>query len=193
MVGNDVVDLDDPETAPEGLNPRFDQRVFSSGERRRLEAAGDAHVLRWTLWAAKESAYKLAKRHDSTTQFTHSLFEVDLADEGLGMVRRGEWLCAVTVSRRGSAVHAVATLPDTDRTRVISGLGPVQKDDDPSVRVRELASTAVARSLERERAAVMITSGKDRVPVLTVDGQSVGFVSLSHHGGHAAFAWIPAP
>lgn len=191
MVGNDVVDLDDPEAAVEGLNPRFDQRVFSSEERRRLETAGDAHVLRWILWAAKESAYKLAKRNDPETQFAHSLFEVDLAEEGLGTVRHGQWCCAVAVSRRGSAIHAVATPLDSDRARVVSGLGPVQEGDDPSVRVRELATTAVARLLERDTAGVVITTGNDRIPALRVDGKIAGHLSLSHHGSFAAFAWMP--
>lgn len=191
MVGNDVVDLNDPEAAVEGLNPRFDQRVFSVEERSRLATSGDAHVFRWTLWAAKESAYKLAKRNDPETRFEHSLFEVNLAEEGPGTVRHGEWSCAVAVGRRGSAIHAIATPRDCDRTRVVSGLGPIDEGDDPRVRVRELATTAIARHLKIEPTGVMITTGADRVPVPRVDGEPVGFLSLSHHGAFAAFAWMP--
>ena len=191
MIGNDVVDLDDPETAAEGLKPRFDERVFTTDELRRLAAADDARALRWILWAAKESAYKLAKRWDSTTVFAHSLFETDLGEDGCGTVCHGEWCCAVAVSREGSAIHAIATTDHGDRRRVITGLGEVQEGDDPSVCVRELATSSVARHLQIEPAAVTITSGADRIPVPRVDGQPSGHLSLSHHGAVAAFAWMP--
>ncbi|MEN8162790.1 MAG: 4'-phosphopantetheinyl transferase superfamily protein [Acidobacteriota bacterium] len=191
MIGNDIVDLDDPETGTEGLNPRFDSRVFSADERRRLAAAEDHRALRWTLWAAKESAYKLAKRRDPETIFAHSLFETDLGDDGCGTVRHGEWCCDVAVNREGSAIHAIATADHGDRQRVVFGLGEVPEGDDPSVRVRELASNSVARHLQVEPAAVMITAGEDRIPVLRVDGQPSGHLSLSHHGALAAFAWMP--
>ena len=32
MLGNDVVDLEDPETRPETFRPRFDERVFDPME-----------------------------------------------------------------------------------------------------------------------------------------------------------------
>ena len=64
LVGNDVVDLHDPQSQPEALHPRFDARVFSLGEREALGASSSPHSLRWSLWAAKESAYKLAKKLD---------------------------------------------------------------------------------------------------------------------------------
>jgi len=191
MVGNDVVDLDDPETSVEELNPRFDQRVFTAAELRRLSVAGDKRALRWTLWAAKESAYKLAKRLDPETVFAHSLFETKLDERGCGTVRHGEWCCAVTVDRKGSAVHAISTLNRSDREWVVSDLAYVEESDDPSVRVRELATNSVGQFLEVEPGAVTITAGDDRIPVLRVDGQPQGHLSLSHHGASVAFAWMP--
>ena len=56
MVGNDVVDLRDPESAAETLHPRFDKRVFSVREREAMAESRDAARLRWKFWAAKESA-----------------------------------------------------------------------------------------------------------------------------------------
>lgn len=190
MIGNDIVDLDDPETFAEGLNPRFDQRVFTADELRRLAVADDSRALRWTLWAAKESAYKLVKRRDSETVFSHSLFETDLGEHGCGTVRHGEWCCAVTVSRQGSAIHVIATADHGDRQRVITGLGKVSESDDPSVSVRELAINSVARHLQIEPVALTITAGEDRIPVLLLDGQPLGHLSLSHHGAWVAFAWM---
>jgi len=190
-VGNDVVDLDDPETVVEGLNPRFDERVFTSEESRKLAESCDTHALRWTLWAAKESAYKLAQRWDPETVFSQSRFVTDIGDNGRGIVHYGDWHCVVSISHEGSAIHALATSNHSDRERVVSGLGRIEESDDPSVRVRELAINSVARHLQIELTALIITAGEDRIPVLLLDGQPSGYLSLSHHGALTAFAWMP--
>ena len=41
MLGNDVVDLADPETRRAALHPRFDARAFAPRERAALAAASD--------------------------------------------------------------------------------------------------------------------------------------------------------
>ena len=62
MVGNDIVDLRDPQSRSESLHPRFDTRVFSERERRIIGEAADSERVRWKLWAAKEAAYKLMRK-----------------------------------------------------------------------------------------------------------------------------------
>lgn len=192
MVGNDVVDLDDPETAAEGLNPRFDARVFSNDELERIAAAEDSRRLRWTLWAAKESAYKLCKRKDATAIFAHARFETALDDSGHGYVRLGDWTCAVQVTCQMAQIHAVATAEYDDRKRVVSCVQKISRENDPSLKVRRLAIESVARSIGIDRESVTITTGADRVPRLHLDGSIHGFLSLSHHGSLVAFAWMPA-
>jgi len=59
MLGNDIVDLADPEACESTLHPRFDARVFAAPERVLLAAAADRGALRWALWAAKEREYRL--------------------------------------------------------------------------------------------------------------------------------------
>ena len=70
MVGNDVVDLADAEAAPGACHSRFDTRVFGERERRQLEMADDPQRMRWILWAAKESAYKAARRCEPRVIFS---------------------------------------------------------------------------------------------------------------------------
>ncbi|MGY8738305.1 MAG: 4'-phosphopantetheinyl transferase family protein, partial [bacterium] len=72
MLGNDVVDLEDPETRPETFRPRFDERVFDPTERRAIARDQNEHGRRWTHWAAKEAAYKLARQVDSKFVFSPS-------------------------------------------------------------------------------------------------------------------------
>ncbi len=147
MVGNDVVDLRDTDADPGTLHPRFDARVFSRAERGRLAASPDVVRERWSLWAAKEASYKLARKHDSSTVFSPIRFEVDLEAERslapaaaqLGKVRtgrvsHGDREYRVRVSNGADFVHAIATPPVFDaassKGELISGLARL--GDDPS-------------------------------------------------------------
>src|SRR5512140_1470404 len=77
-VGNDVVDLADPEARLDGLHPRFATRVFTAAERALLEACADRRSLHWALWAAKESAYKTLKQLEPSLAFSPRRLEVAL-------------------------------------------------------------------------------------------------------------------
>ena len=57
MIGNDVVDLRDPDADPWRLHARFDERVFHPSERALIAASPQPGRTRWVLWALKESAY----------------------------------------------------------------------------------------------------------------------------------------
>jgi len=80
MLGNDVIDLGDPETLPGALHPRFDARVFTPHERAALANAARPERLRWRLWALKEAAYKCLKKLEPQTGFSPQRFAVQLAE-----------------------------------------------------------------------------------------------------------------
>ena len=127
LVGNDVVDLHGPESRPEALHPRFDVRVFTPDEREALSASASAHPLRWTLWAAKESAYKVAKKLDPAVRFLPRDFVVGQIAEGRALVmhatgpfdvrlyRTDQWVSAVATRKAANA--AVVTVAHPSRTR----------------------------------------------------------------------------
>ena len=82
MVGNDVVDLLDPDSDPATLNPRFDERVLHPEESRHAEErrafdGEPARALRWRLWAAKEAAYKAVKQIRPETVFSPRRFRTE--------------------------------------------------------------------------------------------------------------------
>ena len=81
LVGNDVVDLLDPQSQPGAIHPRWDARVFTAFEQATLAEALSAHVTRWKLWAAKESAFKVAKKMHPGLSFFPTSFQVELLDE----------------------------------------------------------------------------------------------------------------
>jgi phosphopantetheine--protein transferase-like protein len=191
-LGNDVVDLDDPETLLRGLHPRFVERVFTPRERAALRASPQRHRLHWALWAAKESAYKAQKRGAAPTVFSPGECDVELSplpaagESGAVTGRathRGERI-AVEVRLDGATVHAIAKAEDAARApvlwRVATAVG------DPGVAVRRLAAAAIGSALALEPAELQIVG---RPPVVLHRGRPLdATLSLSHHGRLVAFA-----
>lgn len=195
MVGNDVVDLRDPESAPETLHPRFDTRVFSEVEREAIAGSSDSARLRWKLWAAKEAAYKLAKKTSPTTIFAPAKFEVALSDANTGCVRHGAAQYRVAFTENEGALHAVATRADADKGEVLAGwrqlaIGEIESGDPeaPSRAVREMLCERLAARLG-VNADELEVRRRGRIPFLWLRGKPAPVdLSLSHHGGWLAFA-----
>lgn len=182
-----MVDLSDPETAPAALHPRFDARAFCAEERARLDAAPDRARLRWALWAAKEAAYKAARRLDPALPFHPRRFAVD-GDAVWYAGRRFR----VRVHESGAALHAVAVADGCDLERATAGVVELGPGSSPGAVARASALAAAARRLRVPRSALAIGRA-GRLPLLLRDGAPcAALLSLSHHGRFAAFALSPA-
>ena len=186
MVGNDVVDLSDREVAEGPGQSRFDQRVFAPGEREALRSSAAPGRLRWQFWAAKEAAYKLAKKTDPGVIFSPSRFVVSLDGSGLGEVEHAGSGYLVRLVTRGDAVHAVATEWDASG-RIVSGVASTEVPLDASREVSKLATRALAEGLNVPVEAIRI-GRRGRIPTLEVRGRAGVDLSLSHHGRYVAFA-----
>jgi phosphopantetheinyl transferase (holo-ACP synthase) len=190
-VGNDVVDLADPETRLCGLHPRWGERVFCPAERKALEAGPSRHRLHWALWAGKESAYKARRRLEPKAIFSPKEFEIELSPLPTGgrgvavgrALHRGD-LFDLEVHLDGASVHAVATSEDEAGARILWRVE--RTSGDPGAAVRRLAATAIGSALGRDPAGLRVV----RRPPVVIDQDrriEVG-VSLSHHGRFVAFA-----
>lgn len=203
MLGNDVVDLEDPETRPETFRPRFDERVFDPTERRAIARDEDAHARRWTHWAAKEAAYKLARQIDPRFVFAPSRlvarFTRAVDAEGDRRLHYGT-LALPSALAGGSAelelraeqtegrVHVVAIPAGADWDAVVASIRRLEPGDDPSEAVRALARADVARDLGIDASRVGI-GRRGRVPTVEIDGRPGPMsLSLSHHGRFLACA-----
>jgi phosphopantetheinyl transferase (holo-ACP synthase) len=188
MLGNDIVDLNDAETREGARHERFDGRVFSAAERDAIAASPRPAQTRWMLWAAKEAAYKAARRIDPHTVFSPPRFRVTLDRDGAGTVRHDDRPFDVRVETVGPCVHALAgaDLPaDT-----LHGLARLDAGDarDPGAAVRTLSIRMIARRLGVVRSALRIQRIA-RIPQLVVDGERLDCaLSLSHHGDFIGFA-----
>lgn len=61
-VGNDIVDLMEPGNCGKSGDGRFLDRVFTPEERELIAGAANPDAVLWSLWAAKEAAYKAVSR-----------------------------------------------------------------------------------------------------------------------------------
>ncbi len=190
MVGNDVVDLADPEVRSGPAHPRSDARVFAPLEREVLRASGEPNRLRWMLWAAKEAAYKLLKKRDPKLAFSPVRFVVAL-DGSLGgkVVHARRTLC-VSLRTDADALHVVATNDARCAARVVSAVGVASEPFDPSTAARALAVRTLAERLGLPSAAFRL-GRRSRIPTLEVAGLAAPLdLSLSRQGRFVAFASV---
>jgi phosphopantetheinyl transferase (holo-ACP synthase) len=199
MIGNDVVDLGDADTQAGARHPRFDRRVFAASERRRLERDDSDPRLRWILWAAKESTYKVARRSGAADGFAPVRFVVTLDAEWRGDVcYRGDRY-PVRVSVRTDHVHAVATGPGLACDEIAAGVRRLlpgeagdRSGDAASREARSFALEEIAARTGSPRESLAIER-RERIPRL-VDrtGREALDLSLSHHGRFVAYACASA-
>lgn len=194
MVGNDVVDLHDSDASASHYRGGFDARVFTHGERQRIERAPVRATQRWRLWAAKEASYKLARQRNPETVFSPKAFEVQRAgdnDLGIERVVHNTSTYLVRLDATALRIHAIAVLGDAAGARVVSGVAAMA--DGPSSRtegaaVRNLACDEIAKQFDLPRRGLEIR--KDgKLPRLYQTNKRLPFsLSLSHHGAWLAFA-----
>ena len=191
MVGNDVVDLRDPESDPATLHPRWDSRVFNSAERRQIASEAEPNPLRWKLWAAKEAAYKLVRKLDGGIVFSPSKFEVELGSEGRGHVSFASFRFPVRLMDVVDGIHAIAREQSDAEDAIIAGHKRIAASADaatPGREARMLALTRIAAALGADPSEFEVRRER-RIPKLWRLGRPCHLdLSLSHHGGLVGFA-----
>lgn len=201
-VGNDVVDLKHPENQGKSKDNRFLSRVFTGKERDRIAGAACPDKLLWALWAAKEAAFKVVSRDDSTVRSTPRRYDIHLDSlevseaclAGRAITPRGELALRIIVT--DDYVHALSAATKGSLDRIFQRVDRMDVEDDPgeaSAFVRRQLLCEIARCLDCPPGELSV--GKEpmgpgapfvirREQPLAVD------ISLSHDGRFAAFAFI---
>lgn len=190
LVGNDVVDLGDSEIAEHHARERFVARVCCDEERARLAVAASPKRYLWTLFAAKEAAYKVARKIHGDAIFAHRRFVVA---EDLRSVRWGDLELALRVEADDARVHAVTS---TEPAPAIAAVAAIWRNEPPSTAGRTLLREALARAHdctpdEIEVARTELPDSWDGFgpPRVLLRGAPIARdVSLSHDGRFVAFA-----
>ncbi len=195
MVGNDIVDLRDPDADSASYHRRFDSRVFTPAERGVIVRAGSRERTRWRLWAAKEASYKLARKHSAETVFSPRAFAVHPDEDGhtsRARVVHHRTCYFVEFTESPQHIHAIAVQRPGDLASVFAGVGASAPSADArceSAAVRSFACDSVSRRFELQRERLEIRKVDDRIPRLYYRDEALGLsLSLSHHGDWLAFA-----
>ncbi len=183
QVGNDVVDLEDPAIAHTHLRERFVARVCCESERVMVARAGDPKGVLWSLFAAKEAAFKAISKQGPLV-FAHRRFVVTEDFRSVSYQKHVLWL---RVDVEGPCVHAIAW---TDDEVPIAGVEMIEPGVDPSAAARALLIKRLGgRGLTVERAPLPGSWNGFGPPKLFRDGLEVKLdISLSHDGRFVGFA-----
>jgi phosphopantetheine--protein transferase-like protein len=205
-VGNDVVDLKDPENIGKSRDDRFLGRVFTAGERELIASVPSPDTLLWSLWAAKEAAYKAVSSADPAVCSIPHRYRVVLEAEdatrkivrlaGKVITPRGELVLEVAVS--ADWVHALAAGAEEALKRLcrrVKRLEGRKGAVNPSAFVRGALLREIARRLDCPVGDLSVVKNPDGLgaPRVLFRGDLLAAeVSLSHDGRFVAFAFDPA-
>jgi phosphopantetheinyl transferase (holo-ACP synthase) len=199
-IGNDIVDLTDPEAAPGAHHPRFAERVCHEVERWVIARAAAPNRMLWAHWAAKESAFKALRQLDPSVRFLPRQLRVHFhASDGdtlYGCVHAGRHAARVEVHLEADRLHALASVdaPAATGRRTVRWRVARRPPEAAavSVAVRRLLGAALAHRLGCAPLDIAITAAQPRgtPPRVLVRGRPAAVdVSLAHHGRFIAFAY----
>ena len=208
-VGNDVVDLKEPANRGKSGDDRFLDRVFTAEERELIAGARSPDTLLWSLWAAKEAAYKAVSGGDPSVCSIPRRYRVlldggeasgtfDAAQGSEGRLAgrvitpRGEVALRITVT--DDYVHAVAAGSESVLAGIIQRVDRVdcaEDAGDESAFVRRQLLREIACRLDcpvADLAVLKEQPGSDAPSVFLRGRPLAANISLSHDGRFAAFA-----
>ena len=197
-VGNDIVDLVEPEAIGKFQDKRFINRVFCSSEQHIISAAALPDRALWTLWAAKESAFKIYAKRNSNPAFAHRKF-ICLPRSAGDFSRKKqvsitvdcpvELSVDIQVKLSGSCVHAFGTDCDTGKSAqhwMLHGIGRIDQRLVESVTGDGLAqqfSAAERTSIQTPQSAQVRMALKQALAAhQKIDATQMQIIRPSHKG-----------
>jgi phosphopantetheine--protein transferase-like protein len=199
-VGNDVVDLKEPENAGKSANSRFLKKILTDAEIESVINAENPDAALWSLWACKEAAYKVIKKSSPDTAFLprqwpvtfnktktkYSDGEVMIPDAGSVFIR---------LFSDFQYVHCIGADHPAVLDKVIWGVEDLPEDEtNPSVFARNCLAQNLAKHFSGNLHQIKIIrkreNGELQPPRVYVDGRKTDInISLSHDGRFVAYAF----
>ncbi len=210
FIGNDIVDLTDPENRRRSKDARYISRVLNPREREMVSRSPDPDAMLWSLWACKEASYKAlikaSKVSSSPLKYSVLLGPQTKPHQLMAIVETPEGEVAVLLTMRKKYVHAVASTDGASsfgslRCAAVS-LKLSRKEITPDIQsqaARGAAIIKISKYLKKKPEQLDIVrcvlNGRElSPPVLLLDGAETGIdISLSHDGLYAAYAFQAEP
>jgi len=179
-VGNDIVWLADPANVGRFADKKLLHRILTPAERLLVGVSPDPDFMLWSLWAAKEAAYKAWAQALGPSGFSPASFTVEFSPgEGVARVVKAGLAIPIRWTRGADWVHALAA-EDPDAV-VVSW---ERSESDPSSTVRRVAERALRQAGGPEAAV------QGRPPRFVAGASELDVsLSLSHDGPYVAVAF----
>ncbi|MCC6274854.1 MAG: 4-phosphopantetheinyl transferase family protein [Leptospiraceae bacterium] len=200
-VGNDVVDLSDPESDDILQNRKVLLRVLNPEELAMVENSPDPRKTYWAIWAAKESAFKALSSFFRNICFIPKKFRVS---QDFSEVRFRTLRLALRVEKNNSFIHALCAFRKNELEKISFCVRPKSyllenfaREAGASPRQSNLVRILLKKECHKlfhpvDAAQVQLRESDchraPQVKIIHATGETEIPVSLSHHGEFFATA-----
>jgi len=200
LIGNDIVDLADPQARGKSRDTRFINRVFTLDEQQKILNSDEPDIFLWSLWAGKETGYKAISKTHPAVSSSPRHYEIKLSDSPLpesGIVYTPCGPVPVRFFITGEYIHCIGASTDEGIGSIVWDvqkiLQPQFSPDYQSDFVRNMAGKKISRYLKEDPEAIEIIRPKGHrglgPPAVYAGGKRTAIdISMSHDGRFAACA-----
>lgn len=204
-VGNDIVDLREPANAGKSRDSRFLKKILTSAEIDFVQNAENPDKALWSLWACKETAYKVIKKSCVDAAFLPRLWKVILKNpeaacsDGEVKITDAETVY-IRLFSHSRYVHCVGADSPADLDRLVCKVEALpekenEKRIDPSLFVRKCLALSIADFFRLNLSDIKINRVQDKSelqpPHVYIAGKKSDIdISISHDGHLVAYAFL---
>ncbi len=200
MIGNDIVDLADPQAKGKHRDIRFIHRVFTPDEQHKILSSDAPDIVLWSLWAGKETGYKAMSKTHPAVSSSPGRYAIRLSDTALPESGTVETPCGPISVRfliTGEYIHCIGATTDEDLDSIVwdvqTMLRPEISPDNQSDFVRNMARKKISRYLKEDPKTIKIIRPQGHrglgPPAVYAGGKRTPIdISMSHDGRFAACA-----
>jgi len=197
-VGNDVVDLKEPANSGKSRDSRFLKKILTDAEIEDVKNADNPDLALWSLWACKETAYKVIKKISSDIAFIprrwQTVFDNAPLDDVEGnVIIPGQSTVYIRFFTNAGYVHCTGS---DERSALDKLTWDVEKlpnaKTDPSIFARQRLTDRLTKllSLKSHQIEIQRTrkNGELSPPQVYCSGDKTDVdISLSHDGRFVAY------
>lgn len=194
MIGNDIVDLNDPQGRDKYKDHRFLKRVCAKSEIEFLFQSTNPHATLWTFWAIKEACFKVIQKVSVNAKFIPNQFLCFIENKNQWKCKYGDILINITLSLTNEYVHALAFHPQRFYAPNDIIEQEIKKISNPDLASSEVRNSAL-KLLEKQgykncRIERELIDGKLQPPLILYTDFMPDYsdISLSHHENFVASA-----
>lgn len=203
MIGNDIVDLTDPQARSKSRDIPFVDRVFTPDERQLIRSNSNSDRVLWSLWAGKETGYKAVRRQYPSVSSAPRRYEVQLPCTdghvpGSGTVHTPCGPVSIRFCITDDYVHCIGAATDEEVDTIVWTVRKMPRtqpsSDGESNFVREMAKRSISVWLGEQPEAIDILRPEEdhglAPPVVQIEKRTSAInLSMSHDGRFAACAF----